>query len=111
MKVRNFQEVEPEAYIEGAKGVTFRVMIGEREGAPNYVMRHFHIDPGGYTPYHSHPWEHEIFIIEGEGVIKVKGEERVLRPGDSVFIPPDEEHQFIASETKDLNLICVIPRV
>jgi quercetin dioxygenase-like cupin family protein len=38
-------------------------------GAPNFVMRLFEIDPDGYSPFHTHAWEHEVFVLEGEGTV------------------------------------------
>jgi quercetin dioxygenase-like cupin family protein len=32
-------------------------------------MRHFEIQPRGQTSKHSHDWEHEVFIIEGKGLV------------------------------------------
>lgn len=45
-----------EVDMEGAKGVIFRMLLGEGEGAPNFCMRQFNIAPGGHT----HDWEHEF---------------------------------------------------
>ena len=54
MKVKNYLEVEPTEYTDQAKGVSIRVLIGEKEGAPNFIMRLFDLEPQGYTPRHAH---------------------------------------------------------
>jgi quercetin dioxygenase-like cupin family protein len=61
---------------EGALKVKVRWLITKEIGAENFAMRLFEIEPGGYTPLHSHPWEHEVFILEGEGVVIGENKER-----------------------------------
>jgi quercetin dioxygenase-like cupin family protein len=78
-------------------------------GAENFAMRLFEMEPGGYSPLHSHAWEHEVFILEGEGIVQSGGEERKFRPGDVIFIPPNEEHQFKNTGEKVVKFLCLIP--
>jgi quercetin dioxygenase-like cupin family protein len=108
MLVRNRDEVESVTYSGDAEGVDMRPLITEREGAPHFAMRVFTLAADGHTPYHSHEWEHEVYILEGSGMVRGKDGERVLRAGDSVFLAPHEEHQFRASRT-GLQFICCVP--
>ena len=55
--------------LEGVKGVWIRWLIGEDSGAPNFFLRLFEVEPGGHTPFHSHPFEHEVYVLSGEGRI------------------------------------------
>ena len=36
--------------MEGASGVELRMMVGRDDGAPTFALRHFTIEPGGYSP-------------------------------------------------------------
>ena len=58
--------------LDGVKDVTMRMMVGRDDGAPNFSMRHFTVEPGGHTPHHSHNYEHEVVIVEGEGEGRVR---------------------------------------
>ena len=70
MKVQHYQQVSSEPVeMEGAHGCTVRWLLGPRDGAPNFAMRQFDVAVGGYTPRHHHPYEHEVFVLEGEGVV------------------------------------------
>ncbi|MEM3553827.1 MAG: cupin, partial [Candidatus Bathyarchaeia archaeon] len=70
MKVFHYSEVKPEEAIEeGASKLKVRWLITREIGAPNFAMRLFEMEPGGHSPLHTHPWEHEVFILEGEGVV------------------------------------------
>ena len=85
-------------------------MLTSEQGAPNYEMRYIEISPGGRTHYGHHSHEHEVFVVNGKGWVKGKDSERELSSRMAVFIPGDEEHQFInASETEPFGFLCVIP--
>ena len=72
-------------------------------------MRLFEVEPGRYSPLHSHPWEHEIFILEGEGVAIGGEEEKTIKKGDVIFIPPEERHQLRNTGEEKLSFLCLIP--
>ncbi len=111
MPIRKSREIEArEATDSGAAGVTVRVLLGEPEGAPNFILRRFHIEAGGNTPRHSHQWEHEVYVLAGSGTVLDKGKEHLLEPGDAVLIRPGEEHQFNAAKDEELEFLCIIPR-
>ncbi len=110
MFIRNYQDVNLEPVEEeGAKGVKVRWAIAQKDGAPNFAMRLFEIEPGGFTPYHSHQWEHEVFIKNGEGTVVSEGKELPFKPGDVIFIPPVEPHQFKNTSDKKLEFLCLVP--
>jgi quercetin dioxygenase-like cupin family protein len=70
---------------EGIKDLKVRWLISKNDGAKNFAMRLFEIKPGGYSPLHQHNWEHEVFIIQGEGVAQSKMNEENFKEGD-VFL-------------------------
>jgi len=74
MKVIDKNDVKEEE-VEDAKKTTIRWLIDENL-AENFAMRYFVIGKGGNTPLHSHDWEHEIFVVKGEGYIH-NGNEKI----------------------------------
>jgi quercetin dioxygenase-like cupin family protein len=58
--------------MDGVKGATKQVPVGVADGAPNFSLRVFTLEPGGHTPYHNHPWEHENYVLSGRGVIRTE---------------------------------------
>ncbi len=111
MKIGAVDQVEAvPVEMDGASGVTMRVVIGEPQGAPNFVMRVFDVAPGGHSPHHSHGFEHEVFVLSGRGTFVEQGREETLAAGDVVFVPPDVVHQFRAAADEGLRFICVVPR-
>jgi len=91
------------------KGVTGRVVIGKNDGAPHFCMRIFTINPGGFTPRHSHEWEHEILIHSGSGQVLQEGTWQDISSGSIIFIPGNEEHQLRNNSDSDLTFACLIP--
>jgi quercetin dioxygenase-like cupin family protein len=87
-----------------------RWLISDEDGAPNFYMRRFEIAPGGATPHHRHPWEHEVYVIEGAGAVVTPDVEEPIRAGDVVYMPPDEEHHFAGDEKSGVVLLCLIPK-
>ncbi len=110
MKVHHFTETaEQPVAMEGAQGCTVRWLIGEADGAPNFAMRRFEVAPGGYTPRHSHPYEHEVYVLEGEGEVWEGDHAHPLRPGVVVYVRPDEVHQFRNTGQTPLKFLCLVP--
>lgn len=63
MIIKHYAEVKPGAYAGTPEGIEMREMITAGDGAPNFSLRVFDVRPGVGTPFHSHEWEHEVFIL------------------------------------------------
>ena len=46
----------------------------------------------GRAPNHSHIYDEIVYIIDGEGILHLGGEERVIGPGSAMHLPPLAEH-------------------
>lgn len=102
--VKNYDEIE-KIPMEGGAGI--RWLITHRDGAPNFSMRLINVPAGGNTPYHTHNYEHEIFVIEGEMEATIGDEKYRASQNNFVYIPPDVYHGMKA--IRDLTIICVVP--
>lgn len=109
MKVIPFQNVEEEQAEQGAHKVTVRWLITKDDGAENFAMRYFTVATKGFTPYHHHDWEHEVFILEGQGVVRIGDQSNELEKGIVIFIPPNVKHQFTNTSAQPLRFLCMIP--
>jgi len=109
MKVFNYQDVEAEKAEEGAEKLKVRWLITKETGARNFAMRLFEMEPSGFSPLHNHSWEHEIFILEGHGLVTGGKEEKRFKEGDVIFIPPNEIHQLKNAGEKAVKFLCLIP--
>jgi len=113
MKVVSLKDVEKsKVTMEGAKDAWKQIPLSKNDGAPVYAYRVFTVEPGGFTPYHQHNYEHMNFIIEGEGVlVNEAGEQKHLKSGDFALVNPNEKHQYRnASKDKNFVMICGVPK-
>jgi len=111
MKHVHYDQVEAEEVrMPGAEKVIVRWLVSPQDGAPNFYMRRYELAPGGRTPRHKHPWEHEVYILEGEGTVFGAGRESPFRAGDVIYIAPEEEHDFVADAAKPVAFLCLIPK-
>jgi len=106
----DFIQAEP-VEMEGAFKVRIRWLITKDMGAKNFAMRIFEVESDGYSPLHKHPWEHEVFILDGSGQLFDGKTATPFNAGDVVFVPPDEMHQFKNDGKAVLRFICLIPYI
>jgi quercetin dioxygenase-like cupin family protein len=110
MKVCRQDEVAAQPVeMEGAAGCTVRWLLGEKDGAPNFAMRQFEVSPGGHTPRHSHPYEHEVYVLAGSGVVYEGDDPREINAGDVIYVAPDDIHQFRNTGPSPMQFLCMIP--
>jgi len=93
----------------GATGCSIRWLVGQDDGAPNFAMRQFEVAVGGCTPRHAHPYEHEVFVLEGRGVVLEGDQEHALQTGDVVYVRPGELHQFRNTGDGPFKFLCLVP--
>src|SRR5829696_4537341 len=46
----------------------------------------------GRAPNHSHIYDEIVYIIDGEGILHLGGEQRVVGPGSAIHLPPLADH-------------------
>lgn len=106
MKVKRYKEVELK---KKAKGASIRWLLTNRDGMTDMSMRVIEIEPGGQTPLHSHPWEHQVFILKGSGRIVAEGETQAFGPGYAIFVGSNEGHIFHNGSDETMEFVCMIP--
>lgn len=99
MELFNYRDVE----IEGRLRWLIR--------GPHFDMRLVEVEPPRSPPEppHVHPWEHEIFIVEGRGAVWDGEERHPFGEGDVISILAGEPHAFLNLGEKTLRFVCCIP--
>jgi len=112
MKIIPLDTVEKKKVtMEGAAGAWKQLPLGSHENVPVYSFRVFSLEPGGHTPFHSHPYEHMNYVIEGEGaLVNASGEETILKAGDFALVDPGEKHQYRNTGARFFRMICGVPK-
>jgi quercetin dioxygenase-like cupin family protein len=111
LKIINYEDIKPEPEMHSAKGVSVRWLITKKMGAPNFAMRLFEVDQNGSSPNHEHPWEHEVFILDGEGEVENSEGKHAIKSGDVILISSNETHQIINTGSETLRFLCIIPHI
>jgi quercetin dioxygenase-like cupin family protein len=109
VRVFHFDSVLAADAGEDSFKVRVRWLIDDGLSAENFFMRLFEIESGGYTPFHGHDWEHEVFVLEGDGMVMGEEEAKLFMAGDVVYIPAKEKHQFRNTGKKLARILCLIP--
>jgi len=111
MLVKKIQDVAAvPVEMEGVKDVKVRVLFGPEDKAPTFAMRVFELGKTGHTPYHCHPFEHEVVILDGEIMAVTENEEIRLDVNDVLLVMPNELHQFKnISDKRPASFICIVP--
>ena len=80
--------------------------ILDESPSEGYQVRKITVFPGRTITAHSHNARNESWIIvQGSAVAKIGDEERILSPGDNVFVPMGTVHQI--SCTSESNLVFI----
>ena len=110
MYVRKRSEIDKiKLEADTIKNIEKQVLIGGEQGWDSHVMRMFTLGIDGYSPKHSHSWDHMVYIVKGEGVINIEGIDYPVS-GDSVaFVPGGKEHQFLQKGRDEFVFMCIVP--
>ena len=65
---------------------------------------------GKLTPLHTHPVEHETFyVLEGEALMHLDGDERPVAAGGFVSFPPGVPHAYLVTSEVARMLVLITP--
>ncbi|MDA0361728.1 MAG: cupin domain-containing protein [Proteobacteria bacterium] len=65
-------------------------------------------EPGARTAWHTHPLGQTLHVVSGLGLVGLRGERpQLIKTGDTVWIPPGEEHWHGATATNSMAHIAI----
>ena len=98
MDVRSIEEVAPVVEHNGTVPVWWLVKPQEMrritEGGFLELVSEFEVAGGGCVDPHSHPTHEFYYVTSGRGLMAIGDEEREIRQGDLVHIPPNAVHSL-----------------
>ncbi len=78
-------------------------------GAEQLVVTEVTLSPGGGHAFHKHPRQEEvIYVIEGQIEQWREEEKRIMRPGDSVFLPVGTVHASFNTSDRDAKVLAIL---
>jgi mannose-6-phosphate isomerase-like protein (cupin superfamily) len=105
MDAANLADAEPFTTLDGS---TIRELAGRVSlPARHQSLAEATVPPGGATAEHLHRETEELyFVTAGRGRMRLAGEERDVRAGDCVVIPPGAPHKITNTGAGPLTLLC-----
>jgi mannose-6-phosphate isomerase-like protein (cupin superfamily) len=81
--------------------------IRELYRSQNMSLAEATVGIGQTTEYHLHRTSEEIYyILEGEGLMEIEGEEEGVSKDRVVIIPPGEKHRITNTGSSSLRFLC-----
>ncbi|HEX6393274.1 MAG TPA: cupin domain-containing protein [Acidimicrobiales bacterium] len=111
MDVRSIEDVAPEIEHNGTVPVWWlvraREMFETTRGGFLELVNEFEVAGGGKVDPHSHPTHEFYYVTSGRGIMTIEGDEREIRQGDLVYIPPNAVHTLRpVSENASIHCFC-----
>jgi quercetin dioxygenase-like cupin family protein len=107
-RIRRAEEIDYEP-VDAAEGLAKGVLVGADHGAPTFAIRRFTLAPGAAVPKHTNAVEHEQYVLEGEYVVGLDGEEHVVSAGDALLIPAGCVHWYRNESARPGSFLCAVP--
>lgn len=69
-------------------------LVSRRVGATSFINGITEFGPGKEVDFHSHNCEESVVVLEGDAILEFEGQEHLLHPFDTTWIPPNLVHRF-----------------
>jgi mannose-6-phosphate isomerase-like protein (cupin superfamily) len=110
MDVRNVADVTPEVEHNGTVPVWWLIKPQEMkeltDGGYLELANEFEVAVGGEVFPHTHPTHEFYFVMTGDGVMTIAGESSAVKPGDLIYIPPNEVHTLRPTGDQPIHCFC-----
>jgi mannose-6-phosphate isomerase-like protein (cupin superfamily) len=107
--IRNIAEVpwrEFPGHFGGA--LSKPLVMPETAGSRHIDYRISMYQPMAYVEVHRHKRQEQVYhVIEGEGLMRIGGENHVVRKHDFIFLPPGVDHSISNTGLADLVFLVV----
>jgi len=107
MKVVRMNQVSKEPYggpVFTGPDVTRQVLVPDSK---EFNVINVNFGKGVRNKFHSHDSEQILIITSGKGIVATEKEEKVVTPGDIIYIPAGEKHWHGAMKDTEFSHIYV----
>ncbi len=104
-QIDNIEAVSQKA----GKGVSMKMLLSPDE-SPNFAMRNFIIEAGGYMPLHTNTVEHEQYVLSGMAKVRLGDETVEAKAGDVLLIPGGVAHSYETVGDEAYSFLCLVPK-
>ena len=107
MITKKIKEIEA---FTGHEGTQIRQIFSpiETDNVIQYSIAHCTINPGNSSKPHTMKTSEMYYIIQGNGIMHVGGEQKLVKQNETIFVPPMSK-QFLENNGQvDLVLLCIV---
>ncbi len=106
MDIHNWNRLSQDCVEMYAKGVT-TAFLGRAAKSQKFYVNIDTLPPGTFSAkYHAHSKQEEFFIVlSGSGILRMNGEDILVKVGDFIFKKCGDIHQFFNSGTAPLQIL------
>ena len=107
--IRNIAEVPWREFPNHFGGALSKPLVmPDNAGTRHIDYRISMYQPMAHVKKHAHKVQEQVYhVLEGEGLMEIGGETRVVRKHDVIFLPPGVEHSIANSGIIDLVFLVV----
>jgi mannose-6-phosphate isomerase-like protein (cupin superfamily) len=107
--IRNIAEVPWKEFPDHFGGALSKPLVmPETAGSRHIDYRISMYQPMARVVLHAHKVQEQVYhVLEGEGLMEIAGERRVVRKHDVIFLPPGVEHSIANTGLMDLVFLVV----
>jgi len=87
-------------------GDTYTILISGEQTAGRYCLIDMFVPPGGGPPPHRHDFEEMFTVLEGEIEVTFRGDQVILKKGETANIPANAPHHFRNISEQPARLLC-----
>lgn len=98
----------PSTPLEAGAGASMQMLISSQD-APNFAMRKFTINAGGFMPNHTNSVEHEQYVLSGQAEVGIGDEVTMASAGDALYIPAGIPHWYKVKGDEPYVFLCLVP--
>jgi quercetin dioxygenase-like cupin family protein len=81
--------------VDRGNGIQTIPLVTKEIGAKNITTGLTRFPAGAKVPLHSHNYDEQVTILEGEAEAEVDGQRHRLRPFDTTLVTADKPHRFV----------------
>ena len=107
--IRNIAEVPWRQFPDHFGGALSKPLVMPDTAASRHIdYRISMYQPMAYVKLHRHKVQEQVYhVLEGEGLMQIDGEDRVVRKHDVIFLPPGIDHAISNTGLTDLVFLVV----
>jgi mannose-6-phosphate isomerase-like protein (cupin superfamily) len=108
-QIRNIAEVPWKEFPDHFGGALSKPLVNPDNSCARHLdYRISMYQPMAYVKLHKHAVQEQIYhVLDGEGLMQIEGEHRVVRRHDVIYLPPGVEHSIENSGLVDLVFLVV----